>query len=80
MEPTNVLAIIHKKMDHSKSTSFNFSHKNKAVNLFIKLPVAMIRMIVHSHGDFQHAHYGLDIYPCNSNHTIGSIAKLLKDS
>ena len=29
--------------------------------------------------DVVDAHYGLDIYPMNPNHTIGSIAKLLRD-
>ena len=43
------------------------------------LPVAMTRMIVHGHGDIRCGHYGLDIYPNDSNHTIGSIAKLLWD-
>jgi hypothetical protein len=78
-EPTKVLTIIHDKMDHSKTAFPHFSHKNKAVDSFMKLPVAVIGTIAHGHGDVRYAHYGLDIYPNDSNHTVGSVAKLLRD-
>jgi hypothetical protein len=78
-EPSKVLTIIHDKMDHSKTACPHFSHKNKAVDSFMKLPVAVTRMIAHGHGDVRYAHYGLDICPSDSNHTVGSIAKLLRD-
>jgi hypothetical protein len=78
-EPTKVLTIIHDKMDHSKIASPHFSHKNKAIDPLMKLPVAVTGMIAHGHRDVQYAHYGLDIYPSDSNHTVGSIAKLLRD-
>ena len=45
----------------------------------MRMPVAVTRMIVHRHGDVKYAHYGLDTFPTNSNYTIGSIAKLLRD-
>ena len=77
--PKKMVTIIHDKMDHSKIASLHFSHKSKATESFMKLPVAITRMIVHGHGDVRYAHYGLDIYPMNPNHTIGSIAKLLRD-
>ena len=78
-EPTKVLTIIHDKMDHSKIALPHFSHKNKAIDSLMKLPVAVTRMIAHGHGDVWYMHFGLDIYPSDSNHTIGSIAKLLRD-
>jgi hypothetical protein len=78
-EPTKVLTIIHGKIDHSKTTSPHFSHKNKAVDSFMKLPIAVTGMIAHGHGDLRYAHYKLDIYPSISNHTVGSFAKLLRD-
>ena len=78
-EPTKVLTIIYDKIDHLKIASPHFSHKNKAIDSLMKLPVAMIRMIAHCHGDVRYAHYGLDIYPSDSNHIVGSIAKLLRD-
>ena len=77
--PEKMLTIIHDKMDHSKTASPHFSHKSKATDSFMKLPVAVTGMIAHGHGDIRYAHYGLDIFPTDSNHTIGSIAKLLRD-
>jgi hypothetical protein len=78
-EPTKVLTIIYNKIDHSKTASPHFSYKNKATDSFMKLPVAVTGMIAHGHGDVRYAHYSLDIYPSDSNHTVGSIAKLLRD-
>ena len=74
-----MVTIIHDKMDHSKSASLLFSHKSKATESFMKLPIAITGMIAHGHGDVRYAHYGLDIYPMNPNHMIGWIAKLLRD-
>jgi hypothetical protein len=45
----------------------------------MKLLVAVTGMIAHGHGDVRYAHYGLDIYLSDSNHIVGSIAKLLRD-
>ena len=36
-------------------------------------------MIAHGHGDVKFAHYALDLYPADSNHTIGLFARLLRD-
>ena len=77
--PEKMVTIIHDKMDQSKIASPHFSHKSKATEAFMKLPVAITGMIAHGHGDVRYSHYGLDIYPMNPNHTIGSIAKLLQD-
>ena len=74
-----MVTIIHDKVDHSKTTSPHFSHKSKATESFMKLLVAITGMIAHGHGDVRYAHYELDIYPMNPNHTIGSIAKLFRD-
>ena len=73
------VTIIHDKMDHSKTLSPYFSHKSKHMDSFMKLPIFVIGMIAHGHGDVQYAHYGLDIFPSDSNHTVGSIAKLLRN-
>jgi hypothetical protein len=69
-ESSKVLTIIYDKMDHSKTACPHFSHKNKAVDSFMKLPVAVTGMIAHGHGDVRYAHYGLDIYPSDSNHML----------
>ena len=73
------MTIIHDKMDHSKTSSPHFSHKSKHMDFFMKLPIFVIEMIAHGHGNIHYAHYGLDIFPTDSNHTVGSIAKLLRD-
>ena len=78
MYPEKMLTIIHDKMDHSKTASPHFSHKTKATDCFMKMPVAVTGMIAHGHGDIRYAHYGLNIFPTDSNHTIGSIARLLR--
>ena len=78
-EPEKCVTIIHDKMDHSKTSSPHFSHKSKHMDSFMKLPISVIGMIVHGHGDIRYAHYGLDIFPTDSNYTVGSIAKLLRD-
>jgi hypothetical protein len=36
-------------------------------------------MIAHDHVDVKYAHYGLDFYPGDANHIVGSFAKLLRD-
>ena len=41
--------------------------------------VGVASMIAHGHGDVKFAHYALDLYPADSNHKIGSFARLLRD-
>ena len=77
--PHECLTVMHDKMDHAKTASPVFSHKSKELNSLVKLPVSVIGMIAHGHGDMRYAHYGLDIFPHDSNYTIGSMAKLLHD-
>ena len=78
-EPEKCVTIIHNKMDHSKTSSPHFSHKCKHMNSFMKLPIFVTGIIAHGHGDIHYAHYGFDIFPTDSNHTVGSIEKLLRD-
>ena len=73
------VAIIPDKMDHTKMVSPCFVSKNKNIDAFMRLPVAVTGMIAHDHGDGKYAHFSLDLYPCDSNHTVGSVAKLLRD-
>jgi hypothetical protein len=70
---------MHDKMDHSKTASPCFASKTKFVDAFMKLPVSATGILAHGHGDKKYAHYALDMYAADSNHTIGSIAKLLRD-
>ena len=66
-------------MDHLKTAFPHFSYKNKAIDSLMKLLVPMTGMIVHGHGNVWYVNYSLDIYLSDSNHTIRSIAKLLRD-
>ena len=70
---------MHDKMDHAKTASLVFSHKSKELDSLVKLPVFVTGMIAHGHGDVRYAHYGLDIFPHDSNYTIELMAKLLRD-
>jgi hypothetical protein len=45
----------------------------------MKLLVAFTDMIACGHRDYCNAHYRLDMYPNNSNHTVNSLAKLLRN-
>ena len=78
-EPEKCVTLIHDKMDHSKTSSPHFSHKSKHMDSFMKLPISITGMIAHSHGDVCYVYYGLDIFPSDSNHTVDSIAKLLRE-
>ena len=49
--PRDVLCIIHDKMDHAKTACPLFSHKTKANDSFMKLPIAVTGMIAHGHCD-----------------------------
>nr|PNR31019.1 hypothetical protein PHYPA_027335 [Physcomitrium patens] len=77
--PDECVTIMHDKMDHAKTASPVFSHKNKELDALVKLRVSVTGMIAHGHGDVRYAHYGLDIFPHDSNYTIGSMTKLLRD-
>jgi hypothetical protein len=49
--PNKVLTISHDKTDHSKMASPHFSHKSKAIDSFMKMPIAITRMIAHGQGN-----------------------------
>jgi hypothetical protein len=49
--PDKCVAIIHDKMDHAKTASPCFVSKNKSIDAFMRLPVAVTGMITHGHGD-----------------------------
>jgi len=70
---------MHDKMDHAKTASLVFSHKSNQLDGLTKLPVSVTGMIAHRYGDVRYAHYILDIFLHDSNYTVGSLAKLLRD-
>jgi len=70
---------MYNKMDHAKTTCLIFSHKNKETYRSVKLPVSITSMIAHYHGDIHYVHYGFDVFSHDSNYTIRSMARLLRD-
>ena len=68
---------MHNKIDHTKTASSMFSYKTKHLDGFTELPVFMIGMLAHGHGNVRYAHYSLDLYSNDADYTVGSIAKLL---
>ena len=71
---------MHNKMDHVETASPVFSHKSKELDDLVKLLMdSMTGMIAHRYNHVWYAHYGLDIFLHDSNYTIGSMAKLLRD-
>ena len=70
---------MHDKMDHSKTASPALSHKIKHVDGLTRLPISVIGMLAHGHGDVRYAHYGLDIYAHDVNYSVASFAKPLHD-
>jgi len=66
-------------MDHSKTACPAFARKTKSLDGLMKLPVAVTGMFAHGHGDEKFAHYSLPLFDSDSNFSVGSIAKLLRD-
>ena len=78
-KPDKCLTIIHDKMDHAKTASPCFASKMKSIDSFMQLPIVVTSMIAHGHGDVKFAQFSLDLYLGDSNHIVGSVAKLLHD-
>jgi len=66
-------------MDHSKTTCPALARKTKALEGLMKLSVKVMGMFAHGHEDGKYTHYSLDVFKTDSNFTVGSIAKLLRD-
>ena len=66
-------------MDHSKTTLPCLRSRTKDLDGLLKLPISVVGMYAHGHGDARYAHYIVEVYPNNSKITIGSLAKLLCD-
>jgi hypothetical protein len=71
------LCIIHDKMDHSKTTLPRLQVKNKMVVGLGQLPIMLIKMIVHGHGDEVFDQYSNELWPNDLNFMIGYILRLL---
>ncbi len=72
------LFVLHDKMDHYKITFPWFQMKNKMVFGLGRLPVTLIGMIVHGHGDKAFVQYSNELWPNDLNFTIRLFLCLLK--
>jgi hypothetical protein len=72
------LCVIHDKMDHSKTPLPQFPMKNKMVFKLGQLPMTLIRMIVHGHGDEIFTQYSNEFWPNDLNFTNGSLLCLFR--
>ncbi len=72
------LFVIHDKMDHSKTGLPQLQVKNKMVFELGQLPMTLIKMIVHVHGDKAFVQYFNEFWPNNPNFIIGSLLHLLR--
>ncbi len=71
------LCIIHDKMDLAKTTFLRLQVCNKMIFGLGQLPITLIGMIVHGHGNEMYAQYSNELWPNDPNFTIGSFSWLL---
>jgi hypothetical protein len=64
------LCVIHDKMGHFKTTLLSFQMKNKMVSKLGQLPITLIGMIIHGHGDEAFIQYSNELWPNDPNFMI----------
>ena len=75
--PSEILCIIHDKMDTEKTAQVPRMHiTTKATQGLDQLPMNVIDKVLHGHGDGAYAHYSPHCWPRDSNATISSLARL----
>ncbi len=72
------LCIIHDKMDHAKTMLLRLQMCNKMISRLGQLPITLMSVIVHNHGDEGYAQYSNELWPNDPNFTIGSLLLLLR--
>ena len=76
--PSEFLCIIHNKIDHTKSAISRMQRSTKATSGLGQIPISVIGMLTHGHGDRAYAHYSTAFWPRDSNFTISSIYHVLR--
>ena len=76
--PSDILCIIHDKMDTAKTTPPRMCVTTKATQGLGQLPMNVIGMVSHGHGDGAYTHYSPHCWPRDSNATISSLARLFR--
>jgi hypothetical protein len=64
------------KMDHVKTALPRLQVPNKMICGLGQLPIMLMGMIVHGHGDERYAQYSIEVRPIDPNFTIGSLLQL----
>ena len=74
--PSDILCIIHDKMDTAKTALPQMHVTTKATQGLGQLPMNVTDMVSYGHGDGAYAHYSPHCWPGDSNATISSLARL----
>ncbi len=72
------MCIIHNMMDHYKTAIPRLEVKKKMMVGLGSLPITLMEMIVHGHGDEAYTQYSSELWPNDPNFTIGSLLHLLR--
>ncbi len=67
----------HDKMDHAKTAFPRLQVANKMICGLGQLPIMLMNMIAHGHGNERYAQYSNELWPNDPNFTIGSLLWLL---
>ena len=76
--PSDILCIIHDKMDTAKTALPRMRVTTKATQGLGQLSMNVTGMVSHGHGDGAYAHYSPHCWPGDSNATISSLARLFR--
>ena len=76
--PSDILCIIHDKMDIAKTALPRMHVTTKVTQGLSQLPMNVTGMVLHGHGDGAYAHYSPHCWPGDSNATISSLARLFR--
>ena len=76
--PSDILCIIHDKMDTTKTALPRMRVTTKATQGLGQLPMNVTGMVSYGHGDGAYAHYSLHCWPGDSNATISLLARLFR--
>jgi len=72
------MCIIHDMMNHSKTAIPSLEVKKKMMVGLGRLPITLMEMIAHGHGNEAYTQYSNELWPNDPNFTIGSLLHLLR--
>ncbi len=72
------LCFIHDKMDHAKTTFLMLQMAKKMICGLGQLPITLMGMIAHSHGNERYAQYSNKLWPNDPNFIIASLLRFFQ--